>query len=147
MQATHVARRVAKALAVTVVAAALSHLLLSDGLSLSQWQQAAANVGGDLGGSGDTAFSAAVVNTLLAMPAVLWLGMRLLRERRVYVTVLVGTVGWFFTVGQCIDRLAERPDTVMPLGPLALFVVVTALSSVVLRPGPGPLPQSRPSGE
>ncbi|SCF59771.1 hypothetical protein GA0115254_106323 [Streptomyces sp. Ncost-T10-10d] len=118
----------------TVIAAALSHLLLSDGLSLSQWQQAAANVGGDLGGSGDTAFSAAIVNTLLAMPVVLWVGMRLLRERRVYLTVAVGTVGWFFTVGHYIDQLNDRPDIVMPLGPLALFIAVTTLSSVVLRP-------------
>ncbi|MEU3651596.1 hypothetical protein AB0E67_01910 [Streptomyces sp. NPDC032161] len=134
MSGTHVARRVGKALIVTVLATALSHLLLSDGLSLSQWQQAAANVGGDLGGSGDAAFSAAVVNTLLAMPAVLWVGMRLLRERRVYLTVIVGTVGWFFTVGQYIDRLNERPSMMMPLGMLAGFVAVTALSSVVLRP-------------
>jgi len=134
MSGTRVARRVGKALVVTVLAVALCHLLLSDGLSLSQWQQAATNVGGDLGGSGDAAFSAAVVNTLLAMPAVLWLGMRLLRERRVYLIVIVGTVGWFFTVGQYIDRLTERPSTVMPLGLLALFVAVTALSSVVLRP-------------
>ncbi|MFI5745324.1 hypothetical protein ACIBBE_05225 [Streptomyces sp. NPDC051644] len=118
----------------TVIAAALSHLMLSDGLSLSQWQQAATNAGGDLGGSGDTAFSAAVVNTMLVMPAVLWVGMRLLRERRVYLIVAVGTVGWFFTVGQYIDQLSDRPDIVMPLGPLALFIAVTALSSVVLRP-------------
>ncbi|MFF4175356.1 hypothetical protein [Streptomyces sp. NPDC001750] len=134
MSGTHVARRVGKALMVTVLTTALSHLLLSDGLSLSQWQQAAASVGGDLGGSGDTAFSAAVVNTLLAMPAVLWLGMRLLRERRVYLTVIVGAVGWFFTVGQYIDSLSERPSMVMPLGMLAVFVAVTALSSVILRP-------------
>ncbi|WP_157987168.1 hypothetical protein [Streptomyces atratus] len=128
------ARRIGKALVVTVIASALSHLLLSDGLSLSQWQQAATNVGGDLGGSGDTAFSAAVVNTMLAMPAVLWVGMRLLRERRVYLIVAVGTVGWFFTVGHYIDQLSDRPSTVMPLGPLALFIAVTVLSSVLLRP-------------
>ncbi|MFD9599846.1 hypothetical protein [Streptomyces sp. NPDC059970] len=128
------ARRIGKALVVTVIAAALSHLLLSDGLSLSQWQQAATNVGGDLGGSGDTAFSAAIVNTLLVMPAVLWAGMRLLRERRVYLTVAVGTIGWFVTVGHYIDQLSDRPDIVMPLGPLALFIAVTALSSAVLRP-------------
>jgi len=134
MQTTHLVRRTGKALVVTVIATGLAHLLLSDGLSLSQWQQAAANVGGDLGGSGDTAFSAAIVNTLLIMPAVLWVGMRLLRERRVYLTVIVGTVGWFITVGHFIDRLGEQPSMIMPLGPLALFVAVTALSSVVLRP-------------
>ncbi|MFJ1614932.1 hypothetical protein ACIODT_07355 [Streptomyces sp. NPDC088251] len=56
-------------------------------------------MGGDLGGSGDTASSSAIVNTLLFLPAALWAGMRLLRERRVYPTVAVGGVGWFFTVG------------------------------------------------
>ncbi|MFD4941681.1 hypothetical protein ACFWNT_03880 [Streptomyces sp. NPDC058409] len=134
MHMTHLASRIGKALVVTVIAAALSHLLLSDGLSLSQWQQAATNVGGDLGGSGDTAFSAAIVNTLLVMPAVLWAGMRLLRERRVYLTVTVGTIGWFVTVGNYVDQLSVRPSTVMPLGPLVLFIAVTALSSAVLRP-------------
>ncbi|MFF8915167.1 hypothetical protein ACF08M_18050 [Streptomyces sp. NPDC015032] len=134
MQTTPVARRLGKALVVTVIAAALSHLLLSDGLSLSQWQQAAANVGGDLGGSGDTASSAAIVNTLLFMPAALWAGMRLLRERRVYLTVAVGSIGWFVTVGNYIDQLSVRPSMVMPLGPLALFIAVTALSSAILRP-------------
>ncbi|MFB7912865.1 hypothetical protein [Streptomyces sp. NPDC056061] len=68
------------------------------------------------------------------MPAVLWVGMRLLRERRVYPTVIVGTVGWFFTVGHYIEGLGERPERIMPLGTLALFVVATALSSLVLRP-------------
>ncbi|MFF9345957.1 hypothetical protein [Streptomyces sp. NPDC014734] len=134
MESTHVVRRAGKALIATIIATALSHLLLSDGLSLSQWQEAAANVGGDLGGSGDTAFSAAIVNTLLAMPAVLWTGMRLLGERRVYLIVIVGTVGWFLTVGNCINQLGESPRTLMPLGPLALFIAVTVLSSALLRP-------------
>lgn len=47
---------------------------------------------------------------------------------------LAGTVGWFVTVGHCIEQLGDRPGMVMPLGPLALFIAVTALSSVVLRP-------------
>ncbi|MFF3729796.1 hypothetical protein ACFYXM_05545 [Streptomyces sp. NPDC002476] len=76
----------------------------------------------------------ALSHLLLAMPAVLWVGMRLLRERRVYPTLIVETVGWFFTVGQYIDRLNERPSMVMPLGMPAVFVAMTALSSVVLRP-------------
>lgn len=51
-----------------------------------------------------------------------------------YLLVAAGTVGWFVTVGHCIEQLGDRPGMVMPLGPLALFIAVTALSSVVLRP-------------
>ncbi|KAB2592489.1 hypothetical protein [Streptomyces arboris] len=68
------------------------------------------------------------------MALVLWAGMRLLRERRVYVMVLVGAVGWFLTVMGNVGTLLERAYGVLPLAPMALFVVVTALASVILRP-------------
>ncbi|MFF8616451.1 hypothetical protein [Streptomyces sp. NPDC015350] len=125
-----------KALAVTVVATAISHLLLSDGLSLSLWSQASANMGEAPASTGDQAFTAAILNTVLAMPLVLWIGMRLLRERRVYPMVLVGAVGWFITVGHGIDLIDDRIGTLLPLWSLAAFAAITCLSSLVLTPHP-----------
>ncbi|MGW2180610.1 hypothetical protein ACWCXX_21400 [Streptomyces sp. NPDC001732] len=125
-----------KALVVTVIATAVSHLLLSDGLSMSLWSQASANMGGAAADTGDQAFTAAVVNTLLAMPLVLWIGMRLLRERRVYPMVLMGAIGWFFTVGHGIDLVDDRIGALLPLWSLAAFAAVTCLSSLLLTPRP-----------
>jgi hypothetical protein len=129
-------RRVGKALVVTVIATAISHLLLSDGLSLSLWSQASANMGETAASTGDQAFTAAVVNTVLAMPLVLWIGMRLLRERRVYPMVLVGAVGWFITVGHGIDLIDDGIGALLPLWSLAAFAAVTCLSSLALTPHP-----------
>jgi len=132
--ASVLAARVGKGLAVTVVAVALSHLILSDGLFLSLAGQAAANMGSGPGYSSDESFTSAVVNTTLTMALVLWVGMRLLRERRVYAMVLVGAVGWFLTVMGNVGTLLERAYGVLTLAPMALFVVVTALASAILRP-------------
>ncbi|MFH8375473.1 hypothetical protein [Streptomyces cyaneofuscatus] len=128
------AARVGKAFLVTVVAVALSHLILSDGLFLSLAGQAAVNMGSGPGYSSDESFTSAVVNTTLTMALVLWVGMRLMRESRVYVMVLVGAVGWFLTVMGNIGTLLQRAYGVLPLAPMALFAVVTALASAILRP-------------
>ncbi|WP_329216522.1 hypothetical protein [Streptomyces microflavus] len=126
--------RVGKAFLVTVVAVALSHVILSDGLFVSLVGQAATNMGAGPGYSSDVSFTSAVVNTTLTMALVLWVGMRLLRERRVYVMVLVGAVGWFLTVMANVDALLERAYGLLPLAPMALFVLVTALTAGLLRP-------------
>ncbi|AGK81594.1 hypothetical protein ACIOGT_12610 [Streptomyces microflavus] len=126
--------RVGKGFFVTVVAVALSHVILSDGLFVSLVGQAATNMGAGPGYSSDVSFTSAVVNTTLTMALVLWVGMRLLRERRVYVMVLVGAVGWFLTVMANVDALLERAYGLLPLAPMALFVLVTALTAGLLRP-------------
>ncbi|MEW2189264.1 hypothetical protein [Streptomyces microflavus] len=126
--------RFGKAFLVTVVAVALSHVILSDGLFVSLVGQAATNMGAGPGYSSDVSFTSAVVNTTLTMALVLWVGMRLLRERRVYLMVLVGAVGWFLTVMANVDDLLERAYGLMPLASMALFVLVTALTAGLLRP-------------
>ncbi|MEV7059221.1 hypothetical protein ACIOG4_26235 [Streptomyces microflavus] len=126
--------RVGKGFLVTVVAVALSHVILSDGLFVSLVGQAATNMGAGPGYSSDVSFTSAVVNTTLTMALVLWVGMRLLRERRVYVMVLVGALGWFLTVMANVDALLERAYGLLPLAPMALFVLVTALTAGLLRP-------------
>ncbi|MFJ8776214.1 hypothetical protein [Streptomyces microflavus] len=128
------AARVGKGFLVTVGAVALSHVILSDGLFVSLVGQAATNMGAGPGYSSDVSFTSAVVNTTLTMALVLWVGMRLLRERRVYLMVLVGAVGWFLTVMANVDDLLERAYGLMPLASMALFVLVTALTAGLLRP-------------
>ncbi|MET8375149.1 hypothetical protein [Streptomyces microflavus] len=126
--------RVGKGFLVTVGAVALSHVILSDGLFVSLVGQAATNMGAGPGYSSDVSFTSAVVNTTLTMALVLWVGMRLLRERRVYLMVLVGAVGWFLTVMANVDALLERAYGLLPLASMALFVLVTALTAGLLRP-------------
>lgn len=50
------------------------------------------------------------------------------------VMVLVGAVGWFLTVMADVDALLERAYGLLPLAPVVLFVLVTALTAGLLRP-------------
>ncbi|MFF1507955.1 hypothetical protein [Streptomyces sp. NPDC058326] len=130
---TPLAPRLLKAVIVSSVAVAASHLVLSDTLFLSFSGQAAATLGAGPGYSSDQAFTAAVVNTVLLMPLVLWIGMRVTGERRVGPMVLVGAVGWVIAVGDGIDLLDDAPGALLPLRSLALVVLVTALASAIRR--------------
>ncbi|MFJ7127470.1 hypothetical protein [Streptomyces sp. NPDC098101] len=125
--------RLLKALIVSSVGVAASHLVLSDTLYLSFSAQASAALGAGGGYSSDQAFTSALVNTFLLMPLVLWVGMRVVGERKVGVMALVGTVGWVVAVGNGVGVLDERPGAVLPLGSLVLVVGVTALASLVRR--------------
>ncbi|MEF9884610.1 hypothetical protein [Streptomyces sp. P9-A4] len=137
---TPLAPRLLKALIVSAVGVAASHLILSDGLYLSFTGQAAATLGAEPGYSTDQAFTAAVVNTALVMPIVLWIGMLITGERRVGPMVLVGMVSWITAVGNGIDGIDDAPGTLLPFRSLVLVVAVTALSSVVRRKRRGDVP-------
>ncbi|MFE8938898.1 hypothetical protein ACFYNX_15560 [Streptomyces sp. NPDC007872] len=125
--------RLLKALVVSSVGVAASHLVLSDTLCLSFTAQASAALGAGSGYSSDQAFTSALVNTFLLMPLVLWIGMRVAGERRVGPMVVAGTVGWVAAVGHGVDVLDSGPGAVLPLGSLALVVVGAALASLVRR--------------
>ncbi|MFI0923319.1 hypothetical protein [Streptomyces sp. NPDC021012] len=125
--------RFLKALIVSVLGVAASHLILSDTLYLSFAGQAASSLGAGPGYSADQAFTTALINTFLVMPLVLWIGMRITGERRVGPMVLVGVVAWITAVGNGIDLIDDAPDTLLPLRSLALVVGVTALASLVRR--------------
>ncbi|MEU8762956.1 hypothetical protein [Streptomyces sp. NPDC048659] len=121
-----------KALAVSSLAVAAAHLILSDTLYLGFAGQAASTLGG--GGpaySADQAFTTALMNTALVLPLVLWIGLRISGERGLWVTVLTGTGAWIVTVWNGIDLLDDAPGTVLPLSRLALVVGLTALASLV----------------
>ncbi|MGW1510981.1 hypothetical protein [Streptomyces sp. NPDC002394] len=125
--------RFLKALIVSALGVAASHLILSDTLYLSFAGQAASSLGAGPGYSADQAFTTALINTFLVMPLVLWIGMRITGERRVGPMVLVGVVAWITAVGNGIDLIDDAPDTLLPLRSLALVVGVTALASLVQR--------------
>ncbi|MFJ9429404.1 hypothetical protein ACIRQY_07035 [Streptomyces sp. NPDC101490] len=125
--------RLFKALIVSTIAVALSHVIMSDGLYLSFSGQAAATLGSGSGFSSDQAFTAAMMNTALLMPIVLWIGMLVTGERRVGPMVLVGTISWITAVGNGIDTIDDAPYTLLPFGSLALVVGITALSSAIRR--------------
>ncbi|MFF9849619.1 hypothetical protein [Streptomyces litmocidini] len=138
---TALAPRLCKALIVSTLGVAASHLVLSDALYLSFAGQAASALGDGPGYSADQAFTAALVNTFLVMPLVLWIGMLVAGERRVGVMVLVGEVAWIAAVGNGVDVIDDAPGTLLPPHSLLLVVAVTALASLARRrgwsPGPG----------
>ncbi|MFC9393126.1 hypothetical protein ACFTWS_08195 [Streptomyces sp. NPDC057027] len=127
------APRLLKAVIVSTLGVAASHLILSDTLNLSFAGQAAATLGAGPGYSADQAFTTALINTFLVMPAVLWIGMLITGERRVGPMVLVGEIAWITAVGNGIDVIDDAPGTLLPLRPLLLVVAVTALASLVRR--------------
>ncbi|MFF3602921.1 hypothetical protein [Streptomyces sp. NPDC002463] len=127
------APRLLKAVIVSTLGVAASHLILSDTLDLSFAGQAAATLGAGPGYSADQAFTTALINTFLVMPAVLWIGMLITGERRVGPMVLVGEIAWITAVGNGIDVIDDAPGTLLPLRSLLLVVAVTALASLVRR--------------
>ncbi|MGW5775053.1 hypothetical protein [Streptomyces sp. NPDC003863] len=127
------APRLLKAVIVSTLGVAASHLILSDTLNLSFAGQAAATLGAGPGYSADQAFTTALINTFLVMPAVLWIGMLITGERRVGPMVLVGETAWITAVGNGIDVIDDAPGTLLPLRSLLLVVAVTALASLVRR--------------
>ncbi|MEU1229260.1 hypothetical protein [Streptomyces sp. NPDC005828] len=127
------APRLLKAVIVSTLGVAASHLILSDTLNLSFAGQAAATLGAGPGYSADQAFTTALINTFLVMPTVLWIGMLITGERRVGPMVLVGEIAWITAVGNGIDVIDDAPGTLLPLRSLLLVVAVTALASLVRR--------------
>ncbi|MEV0451580.1 hypothetical protein [Streptomyces sp. NPDC050600] len=126
------ASRPFKTLAVSSLGVAASHLILSDTLYLGFAGQASATLGG--GGpaySGDQAFTTAMINTALVMPLVLWIGLRISGERRLWLTVTTGTFAWICAVWNGLDHIDDAPGTLLPLRSLLLVVAVTALASLI----------------
>ncbi|MFF4168746.1 hypothetical protein [Streptomyces sp. NPDC001744] len=126
--------RLLKALVVSLIGVAASHLILSDTLYLSFSAQAASTLGTGTGYSSDQAFTSALMNTFLLMPLVLWIGMRITGERGVGPMVAVGTAGWITAVGNGIGAIDDAPGALLPLVNLALVVAAATAASLVRRP-------------
>ncbi|MER8043131.1 hypothetical protein [Streptomyces sp. NPDC094032] len=121
-----------KALFVSSLAVAASHLILSDTLYLGFAGQAASTLGaGGPAYSADQAFTTALMNTALVMPLVLWIGLRISGERGVWLTVLTGTGAWVVTVWNGIGVLDDGPGAILPLRSMLLVVGLAAVASLV----------------
>ncbi|MGW0118422.1 hypothetical protein [Streptomyces sp. NPDC003327] len=115
--------RHAKAAAVTVLAAAACHAVLSTGLSWARDQEH---------GSPDSwaalpGFAGTVLVTWILMPLLLWGGMRLLGERGTAPLLLACGVLWAALTLLYVDDV-DRPSGMMPVPALVLFVVAGALA-------------------
>ncbi|OKJ60158.1 hypothetical protein AMK27_22260 [Streptomyces sp. CB02009] len=130
---TPLAPRLLKAVIVSLLAVAASHLILSDTLYMFFAGQAASTLGAGPGYSSDQVFTAAIMNTVLLMPLVLWIGMRVTGERKVWPMVLAGTAAWITAVGHGIDTIDDVPWALLPWRSLILVVTVTALASAIRR--------------
>ncbi|WP_329420075.1 hypothetical protein [Streptomyces sp. NBC_01268] len=120
-----------KALAVSSLGVAASHLILSDTLYLGFAGQASATLGGGPAYSADQAFTTALVNTALVMPLVLWIGLRISGERRLWLTVTTGTFAWICAVWNGVDHLDDAPGALLPLRSMLLVAAVTAVASLI----------------
>ncbi|MFJ3902172.1 hypothetical protein [Streptomyces sp. NPDC090025] len=125
------AARALKALPVAMLAVAASHLILSDTLRLGFVAQASATLGSPQGYSQNQAFTTALINTALVMPLVLWVGLRITGERKVWPVVLAGTAAWVVAVRRGLDALADAPGVLLPWTSLLLVVAVTALAALI----------------
>ncbi|MFJ6868589.1 hypothetical protein ACIQRS_31050 [Streptomyces termitum] len=130
--------RLAKAVPVSLLAVGAAHVILSDTLGLGLVAEASTALGSPTGYSSDQAFTTALMNTVLVLPIVLWIGMRVTGERRTGPMLLIGTATWLVVVWRGIDTITDTLGGILPLDSLALAVAVIALSSLVRRRSPAP---------
>ena len=97
---------------------------------LRAWAQSVSAAGqGDLGAGFLESLLASFVGGLVSMPLLLWVGMRLLGERRNHVLVLGGVVTWWLIGGHVVeDGTGSGAGTFFFL---ALFVALSSLLSLV----------------
>ncbi|WP_143688467.1 hypothetical protein [Streptomyces barkulensis] len=114
--------RALKAVVITAVATAAGHLTMSAGFA---WARAQEPDHPD-DWSGLPGFSATVLATWTLMPLALWIGMRVLGERRTWLQILLGTPLWIGVSSVYIDDV-DRPGGLMSVPVLVAFVLAGAL--------------------
>jgi hypothetical protein len=114
--------RTLKAAVVTAIATVACHLTMSAGFAWARGQEP--DHPDDW--SGLLEFGATVLATWMVMPLVLWIGMRVLGERRTWPQILLGTPLWIGVSSVYIDDV-DRPGGLMPVPVLVLFVLVGTL--------------------
>ncbi|MFI5679385.1 hypothetical protein [Streptomyces cellulosae] len=103
--------------------------------SLLEWSDDVAQAGGDSVGAGLLEGLVARIIGLLSLPVLLWVGMRLLRERGNHLLLAAGHVaGWL--IGGYLVEQGGVSDTVTALC-LALFVALGGLLSLAEVPPAG----------
>ncbi|GAA3618771.1 hypothetical protein ACG5V6_02655 [Streptomyces chitinivorans] len=114
--------RALKAAVATAIATAAGHLTMSAGFAWARGQEP--DHPDDW--SGLPEFGATVLATWILMPLALWVGMRVLGERRTWLQILLGTPLWVGVSSVYIDDV-DHPGGLMPVPVLVLFVLAGAL--------------------
>lgn len=115
--------RTLKAAVVTITATVACHLTMSAGFAWARGQES--DHPDDW--SGMLEFGATVLATWILMPLVLWIGMRVLGERRTHLQILLGTPLWIGVSSVYIDDVDRPGGGLMPVPVLVAFVLAGAL--------------------
>ncbi|MCI0386053.1 hypothetical protein [Streptomyces sp. CNQ085] len=115
--------RTLKAAVVTITATAACHLTMNAGFAWARGQES--DHPDDWAGLFE--FGATVLATWILMPLVLWIGMRLLGERRTWLQMILGTPLWAGVSLVYVDDVDRPGGGLMPVPVLVAFVLVVAL--------------------
>ncbi|SFK30457.1 hypothetical protein [Streptomyces pini] len=114
--------RALKAAVITAISTAAGHLTMSAGFAWARGQEP--DHPDDW--SGLPEFGATLLATWILMPLALWIGMRVLGERRTWLQILLGTLLWIGVSSVYIDDV-DRPGGLMSVPVLVLFVLAGTL--------------------
>ena len=118
----------------TLVSAIAAYVSYTAWTHLRTWAQAASIDSHSTIGTGWVQTLVAEWTWLLALPILLWVGMRLLRERGNHALVLGGCVAWWFITDQVVEQAARTTATTGITLLLALFVLIGGLLSLLEFP-------------
>ncbi|KAB7836906.1 hypothetical protein [Streptomyces mobaraensis] len=116
-----------KGAAVTALAVLACHTVLTTGFAAARAEEKA-DPQSAWAGTG-VWLATFVVGLLLAMPVLLWAGMRLLREKNNHLLVGGGGLAWFFAAGRRVDALEYGVGRHVPWPLVAGVIAVGALLS------------------
>ncbi|MET8184046.1 hypothetical protein [Streptomyces sp. NPDC005336] len=114
---------------VSAVAAVVCYWLWA---SLSEWADGVADAQQDAMMAGSIESLLTGFAGVVSMPVLLWVGMRVLRERGNHLLVILGAIAWIFVGGHVVEDTAGTAGTAVIL---ALFAVFGGLLSTVEVPG------------
>ncbi|MFC7817455.1 hypothetical protein ACFUTR_22775 [Streptomyces sp. NPDC057367] len=114
--------RTLKAAVVTIAATAACHLTMNAGLAWARGQES--DHPNDWAGTVE--FGVTLLATWMLMPLMLWIGMRVLGERRTQLQFIVAALLWIVVSLMYVDDV-DRPGGHMPAPALVVFVLVGAL--------------------
>ncbi|MBC2874212.1 MULTISPECIES: hypothetical protein [Streptomyces] len=126
MRTFHWARPL-KGAAVTALAVLACHTLLATGFAAARAEE---HADPDYAWAGTELWLATfAVGLVLAMPLLLWAGMRLLREKDNHLLVVGGSLAWFFAAGRYVDTLEYGAGRHVPWPLVAGVIAVGGLLS------------------
>ena len=115
----------------TLVSAVAAYASYAAWVRLRAWALVASTGPHDTFGTGMVQTLVAESVGLLSLPILLWVGMRLLRERGNHALVVGGFAAWWFIAGPVIEEAVGTTSTALLL---ALFVMIGGLLSLLEFP-------------